>query len=102
MCSIYTAQPIQDDNKGFVVELLKNNFPISPKEKSIEGDKFSINCRMFIFRFISNLFASKIGRSFINENINLVCIFFFFFFFFFFFIIIIIIIIKLKIYKLLI
>jgi len=101
MCSIYTAQPIQDDNKGFVVELLKNNFPISPKEKSIEGDKFSINCRMFIFRFISNLFASKIGRSFINENINLVCIFFFFFFFFF-FIIIIIIIIKLKIYKLLI
>ncbi|KAG4101867.1 PFU-domain-containing protein [Neocallimastix lanati (nom. inval.)] len=72
MCSIYTAQPIQDDNKGFVVELLKNNFPISPKEKSIEGDKFSINCRMFIFRFISNLFASKIGRSFINENINLI------------------------------
>jgi len=72
MCSIYTAQPIQDNNKDFIVELLKRNFPLSPKEKTVEGDKFSINCRMFLFRFISNLFASKIGKSFINENIKLV------------------------------
>jgi len=73
MCSIYTAQPIQDNNKDFVVELLKRNFPISPKEKDIESNKFIVNCRMFILRFISNLFASKIGKSFINENMKLVC-----------------------------
>ncbi|ORX86908.1 PFU-domain-containing protein [Anaeromyces robustus] len=74
MCSIYTAQPIQDNNKDFIVELLKRNFPLSPKEKTAEGesDKFTVNCRMFIFRFISNLFASKIGKSFINENIKLI------------------------------
>jgi len=72
MCSIYTAQPIQDNNKEFVVELLKRNFPLSPKEKVVEGDKFIVNCRMFILRFISNLFASKIGKSFINENIKLI------------------------------
>jgi len=72
MCSIYTAQPIQDNNKDFIIELLKNNFPLSIKDKGVEGDKFSINCRMFIFRFISNLFASKIGKSFINENKKLI------------------------------
>jgi len=72
MCSIYTPQPIQGNNKDFIIDLLKRNFPLSPKEKSVEGDKYSINCRMFLFRFISNLFASKIGKSFINENIKLI------------------------------
>jgi len=72
MCSIYTAQPIQEDNKDFIVELLKRNFPVSVKAKEVEGDKYTVNCRMFIFRFISNLFASKIGKSFINENIKLI------------------------------
>jgi len=72
MCSIYTAQPIQENNKDFINELLKRNFPVSVKAKEVEGDKFTTNCRMFILRFISNLFASKIGKSFINENIKLV------------------------------
>jgi len=72
MCSIYTAQPIEENNKEFIIELLKCNFPLSPKAKDIESDKYSVNCRMFIFRFISNLFASKIGKNFINENLKLI------------------------------
>ncbi|ORX34872.1 PFU-domain-containing protein [Piromyces finnis] len=42
MCSIYTAQPIQDNNKEFIIELLKSNFSVSSKDISNESNKFSI------------------------------------------------------------